>query len=207
MALDHPHEVARVAFLDIVPTLHMLSNIPLKWAVDSYHWSFMAQPYDYPEKMIEAYGFDKYGAYAGYGGTDQADLYDSAGNDAITMRHNRADFSLPSTGQYYQVNSFDRVIAHAGRSGADQVIFYDSPWNDTYTGGAAESSMVHTGVGAFDNRAIGFDLYYARSTSSITDNDVAILSDTAAGDLVRGFGWNNQLLVQYGGANMRSRSP
>ncbi|HXF80962.1 MAG TPA: alpha/beta hydrolase [Usitatibacter sp.] len=60
MALDHPQHVAKVAFLDIVPTLHMLSNIPLKWAVDSYHWFFMAQPHDYPEKMIEAYGFERY---------------------------------------------------------------------------------------------------------------------------------------------------
>jgi len=60
MALDHGYRVERVAFLDIVPTLHMLSNIPLKWAVDSYHWFFMAQPYDYPEKMIEAYGFERY---------------------------------------------------------------------------------------------------------------------------------------------------
>ena len=60
MALDHPQHVAKVAFLDIVPTLHMLSNIPLKWAVDSYHWFFMAQPHDYPEKMIEGYGFERY---------------------------------------------------------------------------------------------------------------------------------------------------
>ena len=60
MALDAAQSVARVAFLDIVPTLHMLSNIPLNWAVDSYHWFFMAQPHDYPEKMIEAYGFERY---------------------------------------------------------------------------------------------------------------------------------------------------
>jgi haloacetate dehalogenase len=60
MALDHPGKVAKVAFLDIVPTLHMLSDIPLQWAVDSYHWFFMAQPHDYPEKMIEAYGFERY---------------------------------------------------------------------------------------------------------------------------------------------------
>ena len=60
MALDHRERVKKVAFLDIVPTLHMLSNIPLKWAVDSYHWFFMAQPPDYPEKMIEAYGFERY---------------------------------------------------------------------------------------------------------------------------------------------------
>jgi haloacetate dehalogenase len=60
MALDFPQHVEKVAFLDIVPTHHMLSNIPRQWAVDSYHWFFMAQPYDYPEKMIEAYGFEKY---------------------------------------------------------------------------------------------------------------------------------------------------
>jgi haloacetate dehalogenase len=60
MALDHGERVEKVAFLDIVPTLHMLSSIPLKWAVDSYHWFFMAQPHDYPEKMIEAYGFERY---------------------------------------------------------------------------------------------------------------------------------------------------
>jgi haloacetate dehalogenase len=60
MAIDYPGCVEKVAFLDIVPTLHMLSSIPLKWAVDSYHWFFMAQPRDYPEKMIEAYGFERY---------------------------------------------------------------------------------------------------------------------------------------------------
>jgi haloacetate dehalogenase len=60
MALDHPQRVAKVAFLDIVPTHHMLNNIKRGWAVDSYHWFFMAQPHDYPEAMIEAYGFERY---------------------------------------------------------------------------------------------------------------------------------------------------
>ncbi len=60
MALDHPQRVAQVAFLDIVPTHHMLSRIPLRWAVDSYHWFFMAQPYDYPEQMLASYGLERY---------------------------------------------------------------------------------------------------------------------------------------------------
>jgi haloacetate dehalogenase len=60
MALDHPDRVEKVAFLDIVPTHHMLSNIRKQWAVDSYHWFFMAQPADYPEKMLEAYGLERY---------------------------------------------------------------------------------------------------------------------------------------------------
>ena len=60
MALDHPLRVERVAFLDIVPTYHMLNNIKKTWAVDSYHWFFMAQPYDYPEAMLIAYGLERY---------------------------------------------------------------------------------------------------------------------------------------------------
>lgn len=60
MALDHPQRVARVAFLDIVPTHHALTHITRGWAVDAYHWFFMAQAFDYPEKMIEAYGFERY---------------------------------------------------------------------------------------------------------------------------------------------------
>ncbi len=60
MAIDHPDKVRKVAFLDIVPTHHVLHNIKKGWAVDSYHWFFMAQPYDYPEKMLEAYGLERY---------------------------------------------------------------------------------------------------------------------------------------------------
>jgi haloacetate dehalogenase len=52
--------VNKVAFLDIVPTHHMLNNIKKQWAVDSYHWFFMAQPYDYPEQMLIAYGLERY---------------------------------------------------------------------------------------------------------------------------------------------------
>ena len=60
MALDHPERVRKVAFLDIVPTHHMLNNIKKEWAVDSYHWFFMAQPFDYPEQMLVAYGLERY---------------------------------------------------------------------------------------------------------------------------------------------------
>jgi haloacetate dehalogenase len=60
MALDHTDRIRKVAFLDIVPTHHVLHNIKKEWAVDSYHWFFMAQPHDYPERMIEAYGYERY---------------------------------------------------------------------------------------------------------------------------------------------------
>lgn len=60
MALDYAERVTKVAILDIVPTHHLLNNIKKNWAVDSYHWFFMAQPYDYPEQMLIAYGLERY---------------------------------------------------------------------------------------------------------------------------------------------------
>jgi haloacetate dehalogenase len=52
MALDHPEIVERMASLDIVPTYHVLSNVPLGWALESYHWFFLAQKAPYPERLI-----------------------------------------------------------------------------------------------------------------------------------------------------------
>jgi haloacetate dehalogenase len=60
MALDHPGCVRKVAFLDIVPTHHVLHHIRKEWAIDSYHWFFMAQPFDYPEQMLVAFGLERY---------------------------------------------------------------------------------------------------------------------------------------------------
>jgi haloacetate dehalogenase len=60
MALDHSRRVEQVAFLDIVPTHHVLTGIRLDWALASYHWFFMAQPFDYPERMLVAYGLERY---------------------------------------------------------------------------------------------------------------------------------------------------
>jgi haloacetate dehalogenase len=53
MALDHPEKVLRLATFDILPTHHVLTHATWQWAVNSYHWFFMAQPYDIPEKLIE----------------------------------------------------------------------------------------------------------------------------------------------------------
>ncbi|PWG65826.1 alpha/beta fold hydrolase [Sediminicurvatus halobius] len=52
MALDHPERVLRLASLDIVPTHWVLTHITREWARASYHWFFMAQPYDFPEQLL-----------------------------------------------------------------------------------------------------------------------------------------------------------
>ncbi|MDH3241608.1 MAG: alpha/beta hydrolase [Alphaproteobacteria bacterium] len=52
MALDHPERVARLAVLDIIPTYQLLSHVTKGWAEESYHWFFMAQPFDFPEHFL-----------------------------------------------------------------------------------------------------------------------------------------------------------
>jgi len=52
MALDHPDKVKKFASFDILPTHHVLTHATWQWAVGSFHWFFMAQPFDIPEKLI-----------------------------------------------------------------------------------------------------------------------------------------------------------
>jgi haloacetate dehalogenase len=52
MALDHPDKVQKLATFDILPTHNVLTGATWQWALNSYHWFFMAQPYDIPEKLI-----------------------------------------------------------------------------------------------------------------------------------------------------------
>jgi haloacetate dehalogenase len=52
MALDHPDKVKKLATFDILPTHHVLTHASWQWAVGSFHWFFMAQPYDIPERLI-----------------------------------------------------------------------------------------------------------------------------------------------------------
>jgi len=52
MCLDHPERVERAALLDILPQHHLLNHLNLGFAVFSYHWFFMVQPYDFPERLM-----------------------------------------------------------------------------------------------------------------------------------------------------------
>ena len=54
MALDHPDRVDRLALLDIVPTHHVWTHASKQWATKSWHWVFMIQPPDFPERMMGA---------------------------------------------------------------------------------------------------------------------------------------------------------
>lgn len=52
MALDHPDRVERLALLDILPTAHVYANVDRTLATAYYHWFFLIQPADLPERLI-----------------------------------------------------------------------------------------------------------------------------------------------------------
>lgn len=54
LTLDHPDAVEKVAVLDISPTHAMFAQTRAPFASAYYHWFFLSQPYDHPERMIGA---------------------------------------------------------------------------------------------------------------------------------------------------------
>jgi haloacetate dehalogenase len=54
MALDHPERVEKAAVLDIAPTKTMYESTDMAFATAYYHWFFLIQPYDLPERLIGA---------------------------------------------------------------------------------------------------------------------------------------------------------
>jgi haloacetate dehalogenase len=52
MCLDHPDKVLKAAVIDIVPTLDMWAAMDKNGAIGGWHWPFMAQPADFPERML-----------------------------------------------------------------------------------------------------------------------------------------------------------
>jgi haloacetate dehalogenase len=54
MALDHPGVVSKLAVLDIVPTWEAFSRADMEFGLSYWHWFFLAQPYDLPERLLAA---------------------------------------------------------------------------------------------------------------------------------------------------------
>ena len=54
LALDHPGVVTRLAVLDIVPTWEAFSRADMSFGMGYWHWFFLAQPYDLPERLLAA---------------------------------------------------------------------------------------------------------------------------------------------------------
>jgi haloacetate dehalogenase len=116
MALDHADRVAKAAVLDIAPTLTMYERTDMAFAAAYYHWFFLIQPADLPERMIGAdpdfYLEKKIGAWSKIGGcfspgalaeykrcfgkpeTIHATCEDYRAAASIDLDHDRTDLNL-----------------------------------------------------------------------------------------------------------------
>ena len=54
LALDHPDCVAKIAVLDILPTIEYWDKFDRAYGMTIYHWAFLAQPWPMPERLIGA---------------------------------------------------------------------------------------------------------------------------------------------------------
>jgi haloacetate dehalogenase len=52
LALDYPDAVEKLCVMDIVPTIEHFERTEMSFALGYYHWFFLAQPHDKPERMI-----------------------------------------------------------------------------------------------------------------------------------------------------------
>ena len=52
MALDHPEAINKLVVMDIAPTYTMYTTTDMEFATAYYHWFFLIQPHDIPERMI-----------------------------------------------------------------------------------------------------------------------------------------------------------
>ena len=53
-ALDHPGRINKLGIIEIVPTADFWASWTADLAITAYHWTFLAQPFPLPERMIGA---------------------------------------------------------------------------------------------------------------------------------------------------------
>lgn len=103
LALDAPDRVASLTVMDIVPTRFLLENWNRELALAYWHWTYLAQPAPFAERMIEAdpdHFFDT--CLLGWGGADPSDFaridaYRRAWRDPDTIRGMCADYRAAVT--------------------------------------------------------------------------------------------------------------
>ena len=54
LCLDHSDRVIKLCLLDGLPNYHVWTNANKNWALNNWHWSFMAQPEPFPEILMSA---------------------------------------------------------------------------------------------------------------------------------------------------------
>lgn len=77
LALDHPDVVSAFVSLTVVPILDIWPTVNQAFALNAYHWFFLAQPFDLPERLIGAQP-EWFLDYTLKRMAQQQDIYDSA---------------------------------------------------------------------------------------------------------------------------------
>ena len=132
---------------------------------------------------LVAKGFDQSYSYATSGGTDQAILTGSAGNDRFTAKQTYGNMKGPTGTFFNYATGFDHVIGDASvGAGTDKAVLYDSATNDLLTADPTQATLdydttVSPGV---DVTAQDFDEVYVYSQNGGTD--MAVLTGSAGAD-------------------------
>lgn len=99
LTLDHPQRVQKLALLDIIPTHKMFQIVNKEMATNTYHWFFLIQPYDYPERMIGAnsdyflrYRFERMPRYQEVFPPEVVDEYARCFSDPATIHATCEDY-------------------------------------------------------------------------------------------------------------------
>ncbi len=99
MALDHPERIWKLAVLDIVPTHKVFATVDMEVARGYFHWFFLIQRHDLPERMIGAdpesfmrYMMGRWGADAGAFTNDAMAEYVRCFSDPATIHASCEDY-------------------------------------------------------------------------------------------------------------------
>ena len=118
LTLDHPERVSAYASLAVVPTLDVMAGVDLGFALKNYHWFFLAQEADLPERLLAA-DPDAFLARTLEGMTGGRDVIDKAAREAYlaafrnpTVRHAMCEDYRAAVNEDL---AFDRADREAGR--------------------------------------------------------------------------------------------
>jgi hypothetical protein len=108
-----------------------------------------------------AYGFERVFAYAGAGGNDSAEIYDSAGDDTMSVSAHRS--MITSENYHVSARGFASVVGYATAGGDDIARLYadetDSSWHATSDMAQWTGSDTATRVARGFERVEAFEQY------------------------------------------------